>query len=879
MPIGATVTADGITTHGTYAYTPPPAFFAAGAVPSGAGVFIPSGLVASASHDNRPAIQAAIDAATAAGGGIVYIAAGIYGVGSDPSGNGAIEVKNNVFIKGAGMGDTVLRVLDHVGDKVTGIIRSPHGEETNNYGVSDITLDGNRANNDPVTEHVDGFFSGGTPGDTITDHDATLLRVEIRDCSGYGFDPHERTERLLIDSCVAHHNCKDGFVADYIVDGEYRNNLAYANDRHGFNITTTTNDFLVHDNIARDNGSTGLVIQRGSFDIPVPFNIAVRDNVFTGNAREGVLVQMGENILIEDNRVSGNGRSGVRIYGASHVTVAGNTIYGSSQSSHDGYADIQIREYDDRLGVTGSVYAARANLIEGNTLKSGGAVASSYGVEESAGAAGANEIRGNAIWGQVRGVFKLSAADTIVSHRGTALGERIEGNALANRFDGRAGDDILKGHGGDDILIGGAGADAMSGGTGDDIYFVDDIDDKITEAEGEGFDRAVATATYSLKANVEVLQLAGNGDIDGTGNAFDNILKGNGGGNILSGKEGHDKLYGNAGADTLKGGDGNDRLIGGEGADRMAGGLGNDAYYVDDAGDDISEKRGEGNDQVFSSVSLALKDNIEKLVLIGGAAIDGKGNGLTNKIIGNEAANVLSGEAGNDQLSGMGGNDTLKGGLGNDSLDGGAGADSMAGGAGDDTYFVDNAGDDANEKPGEGYDAVIARVSHTLKADIEALYLAGGAYEGKGNGGANIIAGTGNGNLLRGADGNDALYGYGGGDVLKGGAGSDTLAGGTDADIFSFDSASEAASDTIADFIRAEGDRIDLASVDAGTDPGHQDFVFTGNRGFFGYGRELCYEAVSGGVRLLGDIDGDRAADLVVYVNGVSSIIADDLII
>ena len=109
--------------------------------------------------------------------------------------------------------------------------------------------------------------------------------------------------------------------------------------------------------------------------------------------------------------------------------------------------------------------------------------------------------------------------------------------------------------------------------------------------------------------------------------------------------------------------------------------------------------------------------------------------------------------------------------------------------------------------------------------------------------------------------------------------GADTLAGGAGADMFSFDSASEAAADVIADFNRGEGDRIDLASVDAGTDPGHQDFYFTGNLGFFGYGRELRYEAVSGGVRLIGDIDGDTSADFSIYILGVSSILAVDLII
>ena len=114
--------------------------------------------------------------------------------------------------------------------------------------------------------------------------------------SGYGFDPHEITERLVIADSVAHHNKLDGFVADFIIDGEYRNNLAYANDRHGFNIVTSTNDFLMTGNVARDNGGGGITVQRGSEDIPVPTNIVIQRRQSFGNALEGVLLKMATDV-------------------------------------------------------------------------------------------------------------------------------------------------------------------------------------------------------------------------------------------------------------------------------------------------------------------------------------------------------------------------------------------------------------------------------------------------------------------------------------------------------------------------------------------------------------------------------------------------------
>ena len=46
------------------------------------------------------------------------------------------------------------------------------------------------------------------------------------------------------------------------------------------------------------------------------------------------------------------------------------------------------------------------------------------------------------------------------------------------------------------------------------------------------------------------------------------------------------------------GGAGNDTLDGGAGADTMIGGAGNDTYVVDNAGDVVTEKSGEGTDTI-----------------------------------------------------------------------------------------------------------------------------------------------------------------------------------------------------------------------------------------------------------------------------------------
>lgn len=100
----------------------------------------------------------------------------------------------------------------------------------------------------------------------------------------------------------------------------------------------------------------------------------------------------------------------------------------------------------------------------------------------------------------------------------------------------------------------------------------------------------------------------------------------------------------------------------------MAGGDGDDIYYIDDVLDTTVELDGEGYDKVFSSVSYALSDYIEELVLGGKAHIDGTGNGQDNMLTGNKGNNTLSGLDGDDILDGLGGNDRYIGGDGNDTF-------------------------------------------------------------------------------------------------------------------------------------------------------------------------------------------------------------------
>ncbi len=262
---------------------------------------------------------------------------------------------------------------------------------------------------------------------------------------------------------------------------------------------------------------------------------------------------------------------------------------------------------------------------------------------------------------------------------GSGTAQTVIGNDGVNVLEGLGGNDTLYGLGGNDVLDGGTGADQLVGGLGNDTYATDSASDAVYENAGEGYDRVLATASFRLGSSAEVELLsaanqAGTGALDLAGNGTAQTLIGNDGINVLEGFGGNDTLYGLGG---------NDVLDGGTGADQLIGGTGNDWYFVDNASDIVYENAGEGSDRVLASTTYALSAaaEIELLSALdqnGTTAIDLRGNGTAQTVIGNEGANRLDGLAGNDTVYGLGGADTLDGGLGFDYLVGGTGADTFA---------------------------------------------------------------------------------------------------------------------------------------------------------------------------------------------------------
>jgi Ca2+-binding RTX toxin-like protein len=119
-----------------------------------------------------------------------------------------------------------------------------------------------------------------------------------------------------------------------------------------------------------------------------------------------------------------------------------------------------------------------------------------------------------------------------INGTGNALDNNITGNSNSNRLTGGIGNDRLDGREGVDTLI---------GGIGNDTYFVDNTLDIIIEGAQAERDIVKASASYTLSANLENLELSG--AFVGHGNSLNNHIDGFGSDYTLNGQSGDDTLW------------------------------------------------------------------------------------------------------------------------------------------------------------------------------------------------------------------------------------------------------------------------------------------------------------------------------------------------
>lgn len=611
------------------------------------------GAVADDTSDDTQAIQKALDAAHQAGGGRVYIPQGTYIVsGTGDASDGAIRVYSNTELYGDGIGQTEIKVADGYNKKITGVIRTPVNEITENVVIRDLTINGNN------TGEIDGIMTGVLPGSDKFDNYILIENVEIHSVTRIAFNPHEQTQNITIRNSVAHHNGWDGFIADFVSHGVYENNIAYSNGRHGFNVVTHSHDFILRGNKAYDNTESGIVVQRGQgspdspnvhdFSNSANEEILVINNDVYDNGIYGILLKMTRNSQVIDNHIYDNAKEGIKLEGSDRNIITQNRI------ENNGDTAILVKNYSGSIDGPND---SHHNIIFSNNISG-----SDISIKESHSSTVKNIYAENEVDGNIQinnaSIFSNNA-DGIAFSRitdsrkylpesieiyqdsiehlkmGTSSSDTITGTSQKDVLIGREGNDYLNGRDNDDLIIGESGEDTLIGGKGNDTlvgYFDNN----------------------SLYGNSGDDQLFGGSSHDYMrGGKGDDYIEADAGDDTLIGDTGNDYLYGGSGNDLLEGRDGADTLDGGSGQDTLIGGKGNDFLY---------------------------------------------GSGSSSLLVGNTGDDTLIGRNGDDTLVGNHGNDQLYGGHGNNLLVGGNDNDTLNGGKGEDLFlFYASSGKDVIE--------------------------------------------------------------------------------------------------------------------------------------------------------------------------------------
>ncbi|GAB6843579.1 calcium-binding protein [Methylorubrum rhodinum] len=707
---------------------------------------------------------------------------------------------------GAG-GDDVLYGYSGADDLSGGagndILKGGFGNDILRGGIGDDRYEVDNAG-DTVVE------AAGAGRDTVFALYSATLGANVEDLVLVGLNAVTGTGNALANVITGNkeNNTLLGLGGDDRLEGGAGNDTLEGGDGNDLLVGGTEKDRLIggngddtyfvktYDNIVEEQagGGTDTIISSTSHALGANFENLVlsRDPDEYGSAQSGI-GNASDNVITgnqRENRLTGGDGNDTLIGGERSDQLFG----GNGADTLDGGEGIDVLDG----GAGADIMAGGAGSDRYIVSESGDQV-----IEQADG--GGDSVSVAADWTLTAGSY---VEVVTVSPSTSQRNFKLTGNELSN---------YIRSSGGDDILDGGAGADELLGLAGNDTYYVDNVGDRVYEYANSGTDTVITSFGFALTAAsaVETLKFADNraaGVLELIGNEIGQTLVGNGGASRLSGLGGDDtyivdgnddrvfeavdfgndtvvtsgsytlevgqeietlrladpagtaarSLTGNGFSNALIGNAGANTLDGAGGADSLTGGAGNDTYRVDNVGDRVFERAGEGSDTVRASVSyvLAAGQSIETLELaVGTASLDLTGNELANTLRDNAGNNRLDGGAGRDTLISLGGRDVLLGGQDSDSA------------------IIDRSG-------------ATAALRFVMRSVGGTTTLVGDGTTTTSIGNITLTGGSGADTFTT-LDGIDTLNGGAGADTLNGGAGADRLTGGTGNDAFVVDNAGD----------------------------------------------------------------------------------------
>lgn len=771
--------------------------------------------------DDTQAIQKAIDAAYKAGGGEVFLPQGTYILNGPNSDGGCLTLKSKVTLNGERLGETTLRLADGSSGDIDGLIHTSAKANTLDAKISNLTLDGNKAN---TSGTVDGIVTGSEAGGTAHTSGLLVAGVELRNFSGDGLRAQALTDGAQVTDSLAHDNDGDGFSTQFQTQAvradsmAFTDNQAYGNGGDGFDVVAASgalNSGYFLNNQSHDNTGNGFVltgVDRPA-DTDAYYQYGIVGGEYYNNGGAGIEIRGYQGGTVSNADVHGNGAEGIAVLGASEQALNHNYVHDNAQAGPA--AEIRIGEYTNAQGVsTGS--DPSLSLID-NTIVGGRNT--TYGLDNSHAKPSDEQgiVYGNHISQAQLGLILSGAGYTntysfINGPAYTLIGsdksDRIIGTRAEEAIFGGRGRDQLDGAAGDDRLEGGQAADRLSGGAGDDVFVYSRRQDSYASDAGNTHDRILDFDTAHDQLDLAALRITGLGDghkgtlllsynsdndttylqsldADADGYRFKLALSGDyrtsltdanffgrqvgtAGADIIdASRDGGALLLGRGGNDTLSGGAGNDRLEGDAGADRLSGNAGADTFVYKALTDSyVNDAAGIKQQDLLLDASQTEGDLIDVSALGFTGLGDGHGTTLLESY---------------DQATGL---TTIE------SLDANAAGDRFSlttqgipfigflGGSSNDAFVFAPSVPDPDNPIDVTYDRLV-------------------------------------GQRLTGDDGFDNIVGEAGNDVLIGNGSADSLSGGSGADIFAYNSVSDSyrgAADIITDLL-VSVDRIDVSAL------------------------------------------------------------------
>lgn len=392
------------------------------------------GALGDGATDDTSAINDAITACNAAGGGIVTIPEGTYIIGS-----GGVVLKSNVILRGVGYSSS-LKLKDAT---TANVIYYP-GSQISRAGIEYLQVDGNKSGqSNGVDLEQYGVAVNGSDCwmDHVWIHDtqrsATFLtgprwdisHVYVKDAgkAGAGGSIIGRSGIVLGDSVAT----TSSRVHDCFVDTVLE---------HGIKLYDGTTDSSVENCLVTGSGDRGIYIEGGD-SVSVIGNQcysnavcgifigasghAGNDCVVSGNTirnttGHGILLTAQAGGVVSGNSVNGSSQYGIYATDSSRVTVSGNECHGNGTSG--GYAGI-------------SLYQSSNCSITGNVSSNNGTTGSrGYGIYTWDGGTASinNVISGNRCFDTASGTSKKQAYGVLTANSSDYV--VLAGNDLSGNF-------------------------------------------------------------------------------------------------------------------------------------------------------------------------------------------------------------------------------------------------------------------------------------------------------------------------------------------------------------------------------------------------------------------------------------------------------------